>query len=228
MKRASRSMVRVFRAAKRAPSPLRARCMAARASSCSTSLNSGLDGAGEKRLMGTPGRPQESRASRWSSPRSNRRLLALTEKVAVLKKGNLEMFGPAAEVMQKLNPPAIRLPLKARLQAQNQATNSAPRTPSPQRRPRQQRPAPLHRRALEFNRHDPARIDTSCSRQLRARINATIRADGKTCRALPAAERARPVVRGLSDHHLLLFRRPWLGSRRAGHQGRDRQWRADH
>jgi PrtD family type I secretion system ABC transporter len=61
----------------------------------------GLDGAGEKRLMTLLAALKQAKVTLIIATQQPR-LLALTERVAVLKKGNLEMFGPAAEVMAKV------------------------------------------------------------------------------------------------------------------------------
>lgn len=87
----------------------------------------GLDGAAEKRLMSLLDDLKKSGIALVIATQQPR-LLALTEKVAVLKKGNLEMFGPAAEVMQKLNPPRNPAPADSQKQAQTSGTQPTPRS----------------------------------------------------------------------------------------------------
>ena len=68
----------------------------------------GLDGAAEKRLIAVLAELKKAGVMLVIATQQPR-LLTLTDKVAVLKKGSVEMFGPAAEVMQKLQgggPPA--------------------------------------------------------------------------------------------------------------------------
>ena len=102
----------------------------------------GLDAAAEKRLMGLLADLKKSGTSLVIATQQPR-LLALTEKVAVLKKGNLEMFGPAAEVMQKLKP--ARAPAPAEGPARAQANGATPAQPTmTSARPR---PAPVRSQA---------------------------------------------------------------------------------
>jgi PrtD family type I secretion system ABC transporter len=85
----------------------------------------GLDGAGEKRLvtlLTTLKKAEVTLIIATTQPR----LLVLTDKVAVLKKGSLELFGPTAEVMAKLQGankgPAQQPAAAGKPQAQPQAS----------------------------------------------------------------------------------------------------------
>ena len=64
----------------------------------------GLDGAAEKRLIGLLAELKKSGVALVIATQQPK-FLALTEKVAVLKKGGVEMFGPVADVLRKLNAP---------------------------------------------------------------------------------------------------------------------------